>query len=259
MAIVRLRSYSEAFRYNAAKVKLYEFAGRGDKLDRTTFVNARIVSRLSLDPADVVLDIGCGDGCLLQMAQRKVARAIGTVPTHEELDRLTKILPFAELPVGQVQNLPLESSLASKVVCNSVFLLLESEDEVEKGLREIVRVAKPGALIWVGEIPEADEFAYFGSYRGDSIPGLLWFLWRRHGARTLLGMCRRLLRSGLGGEDIVLHAYQHYYADPKHFLALAAGCGLTLVEYSRHQEAADAMGRPVDSKLRYDYLFTRAS
>jgi ubiquinone/menaquinone biosynthesis C-methylase UbiE len=257
MAVVRLRSYLEDYRHKALHAELHELSGRGSKKDRTEFVNARIVRGLQLQPLDLLLDIGCGDGCLLRMVHGKVAVAVGTVPTQEEEIRLRNLLPDVELKVGFVQNLPLKRDLASKIVCNSVILLLETKQEVEKSLREIARVARAGALIWVGEVPEADEFAAYGHYRGDSILGMLWFLLLRQGPRPFLGMIRRLGRAWSGKEEVVLHAHGHYFAEPREFLKLAEQCGLALVEYFRHQEACDLQGNPIDSKFRYDYVFTK--
>lgn len=233
-------------------------AGRDDRTAMTEFVNTKIVEILDPLPSDVVLDIGCGDGCLLRKLQGKVSHVIGTLPTPEEQRRLQAVLPDADIRLGHLQKLPVDSGTVSKVVCNSVFVLLGSTEAAGAALAEIARVAKPGATVFVGEVPEVDEAAALGFYRGGSVLGLLLFLLRHQGLRSFLGMCKRVVMSCFGRHEIVMHPYGFFYARPDEFLAVAGQRGLSIVQYFRHEEACDDMGTPTFSRFRYDYLFRKA-
>jgi SAM-dependent methyltransferase len=255
MPIIRVSDHVEAYRIRALAPDLHQMAGRDHKEALTQFVNSEILHAMDLEAADVFLDVGCGDGCLIRQVAG-VSQRIGIVPTKEERDRLTAMLPNVDLYVGLAQKLPLGSGTATKIVCNSVLLLMKSEHDVVEALREIARVAKPGAMIWIGEIPTIDEFAQYKMYCGTSIAGLLWYLLKNHGVRTFLGMCRKLIRSTLGREALVLNSARLYNSSPDHFIALAEGCGLRLDNYFKHREL-DSEGRIVDSAYRFNYVFWR--
>ena len=93
-------------------------------------------------------------------------------------------------------------------------------------------------------------------YLGDSISGLLWHCLSKHGVRTFLGMCRKLFKSLLGSEQLVLNAAGLYYSSPEHFVSLAESCGLHLESSFPHKEL-DSQGRVVDSPYRFDYVFRK--
>lgn len=256
MPIVRLRDHIEDYRLKARSHEMHQMAGRGDKKALTEFTNRSILAHMGLRSDDALVDIGCGDGLLLRMASGQTAAAFGIVPTADEKTRLQAVIPGVNFLVGTAQKLPLPAASASRIVCNSVLLLLESEGEVRAALTEMARIARPGAIVWVGEIPCIDEFALFRMYRGNSMFGLLWYLLAHHGIRAFLGMCRKFAKAALGNERIVLNSARLFYANPATMIELAQSCGLRLNSYSKHEEI-DGQGRVVDSKYRYDYLFTK--
>ena len=258
MAIIKVTDYVEAYRLRALSPDIHRMAGRDNKNALTEFVNSRILEEMELSESDVLVDIGCGDGCLLKMAEGRVSRRIGIVPTKEEKERLEGALPGATILTGVVQKLPLESENMSKVVCNAVLFYLHSKDEVRTALREIARVAQGGARIWIGEIPDSDDYARYHQYRGSSVFGLLWHLFRNDGPRAFLGMIHRLVTSAIGREQIILNSAGLFSATPPEFLSLTEGCGLSLERYVRHRDL-DSGGSVADSESRYDYIFTKES
>ena len=159
MPILRITSAVERYRYFASpEFNIHALSGHGeDGLPNIQFVSARILSAIQPEARDVVLDVGCGDGYLLSQAAKTGAKCIGVVPTREEQEKLQAAVPGINFRVGLAQDLPLDSGCASKIVCNSVLLLLENEDNVRSALTEISRVAQLGARIWLGEVPAANE------------------------------------------------------------------------------------------------------
>lgn len=247
MPIVKVDNYVDAYKLRASSANLHSLAGRDGKEDVTESVNSQILEHMELRSGDTLVDIGCGDGRLLRKAQN-VEHRIGIVPTVEEQARLEAIHSGISFAVGLAQKLPLASESATRIVCNGVFLLLKSENEVIESLKEISRIAAKSARIWIGEIPEADEYAKFRMYRGRSVAGLLWFLLTNHGLRSFLGMVSRLARAVFGSEQVLLNSARMYYAMPHHFIDLAVSCGLRLEAYKKH---------PLDSSTRYDYIFRK--
>ncbi len=255
MPILRVNTNVDAYRLRSQCADIHELAARPNRKSLTQFVNRRILDVIQLVPEDFVVDIGCGDGSLQRMANGSVAKCIGITGSIEEERRLKSECPELTFIAGQAQSLPLDSGCASKIVCNATLLLLPSEDDIEAALKEMVRIARPGATIWIGEIPEINEYAYYGMYRGTSMLGLQWHLLRHDGVRSFLGMIRRSLKALIGREKIILNSAGIFYAGPAKVISMAENCGLRLKAYFRHKEL-DASGKVVNSEFRYDYIFT---
>lgn len=255
MPVLCIDNYDDAYRIRAACDDIHELAARPNKKPLTEFVNRRILNALELAPDDVLVDVGCGDASLLRMAEGLAAKNVGVVATVEEKRRLEASFPGFRFVASSAQELPLESRVASKVVCNAMLLYLRSESEVQAALRQMSRIARSGAMIWVGEIPEIDEYAHYGIYRGNSMVAYLWHLLRHNGLRTFAGMIRRWLKAVTGSEQIVLNSAGLFCAAPEKVISLAESSGLRLKTYFRHQEL-DGEGKIVDSPFRYDYIFT---
>ena len=86
--IVRSDDYIEYCRETARHArKLHDLALRGRNKEQVTQrIHERIVEAVELGPDDDLVDIGCGDGTLLQMArQLGVHSALGLLATEEEV------------------------------------------------------------------------------------------------------------------------------------------------------------------------------
>jgi ubiquinone/menaquinone biosynthesis C-methylase UbiE len=255
MPILRIDNYIDAYRIRSQAEDIHEMAARPNKKPLTEFVNRRILEAIEPSPDDYLVDIGCGEGALLRMARARVAKCVGVTSTEEERHRLESAFPDLSVTAGKAQHLPLESASASKIVCNATLHYLQNDSEVTAAMEEMSRIARPGATIWVGEIPEIDEYAHYGIYRGSSMLGLLWHILKHNGLRSFLGMIRRWLRAAFGNEQIILNSAGLFYASPEKMKALAEASGLRLKFYFRHKEL-DGEGKVVDSEFRYDYVFT---
>lgn len=255
MPVVRLDNYLDAYRLRGQAADPHIMAARGDRKDLTEFVNRRILDAIQIAPEDILLDIGCGDGCLLNMAAGRIAKGIGITASEDERTKLESAFPGLVFIAAQAQALPLPAKSVSKIVCNATLFYLPSAEDVQAALREMARVAAPAATIWVGEIPELDEYAHYGMYRGTSMLAFLWHLLRHNGLRAFLGMLRRWVRAIFGKEQIVLNSAGIFFATTKKMVSLAEGCGLRLQTYFRHQDL-DEKGKITESHFRYDYVFT---
>ena len=255
MPVVRINNYADAYRLRAQAEDIHELAARPNRKSLTEFVNRQILSALQIAPDDVLVDIGCGDATLLRMARVRASKCIGVSVSVEEQKRLESAFPGLSFIASHAQSLPLDSRSATKIVCNATLFYLPSEDDIVAALREMARIARPGATIWIGDMPEIDEYAHYGMYRGTSMLALLRHLMKHNGLRAVAGMLRRWLKATVGSEQIVLNSCGILYAGPEKMLQLAESCGLKLKTHFRHREL-DESDEVVDSKFRYDYIFT---
>jgi ubiquinone/menaquinone biosynthesis C-methylase UbiE len=249
LAVIRLKNPIERYRQLALGSDVSALSGHGLGPAVIDFVNSRILDGLKLQSSDVLLDIGCGDGSLLHSA--RVAKRIGVVPTPEEQRRLQGIYPDVLFVVGLAQTLPLKSEVASKIVCNSVLLLLGSEDVSLAALREIARLARPAAIIWIGEIPAESELERFNMYRGNSVLGMVSHQLRHKGLRAFLSSGRSALTGTLQ-----LDSSPEFHAPPERFIRMIESCGLKVESHFKHRRL-DQAGKEMESPYRWNYLVTK--
>lgn len=245
--ISRSDDYVEYCRETARHARdLHDLALRGrDKKETTRVVHEHIIEAVELGLNDSLVDIGCGDGTLLRMARDLgVHNALGLLATDEEVVLVRKT--GVQVQQGLSDQLPVPDAMASVVVCNNVFLIVPREN-IPASLREIGRIAKPGARIFIGEIPFAqpkDPTPNFSSRRE-----LLSHLYRQRGLRTWFGMLRRMIWWRLTGQPEVIRpgTVVSFFAPPEEFIALAKTAGLEFVRYWRHD----------DPDTRNNYLFRK--
>jgi len=232
--VSRSDDYLEYCRETANRARdPHDLALRGkNKQEVTRLIHERIAAAVGLQPGDDLVDVGCGDGTLLRMAQRAGAQTItGLLATDEEVAVLRRA--GLDAKQGLTDQLPLPDECASVVVCNSVLLVVPRE-KIPASLREIHRIAKPGARVFLGEIPFVepnDPTPQFASRRE-----ALSYLYDKHGLRTWFGMLRRMVWSALRGRPAVISpgTVISFYASPAEFIAMAQGAGLELVRYWQH-------------------------
>jgi len=198
-----------------------------DRKSVTQQIHEEIAVATGLNSSDDLVDIGCGDGTMLRIATLAGVRtAIGLLATEEEVAVVQRF--GLNVKQGLTDYLPLDDSSASVVVCNNV-LLVVSREKVFGSLREIYRVAKPGARIFLGEIPRAeqqDPTPDFATRRE-----LLSYLYRQHGPRTWFGMVRRFAYQQVTGRPSVLNSGTKisFWAAPEEFISMAQAINLQLV------------------------------
>jgi SAM-dependent methyltransferase len=225
----------------------HDLALRGrDKKEITRLIHERIAEAADLHSGDDLVDIGCGDGTLLRIAQSAGARsAVGLLATDEEVAVLRRFGLAARQAL--TDKLPLPDQCASVIVCNNVLLVVPRE-KIPASLGEIHRIARPGARIYLGEIPflqPPDPTPTFNTRRET-----LAYLYRKHGLRTWFGMLRRMAWWALRGQPAVLRPGTaiSFFATAPEFIAIGQEAGLEFVRYWQHN----------DPDTRNNYLFRKA-
>jgi ubiquinone/menaquinone biosynthesis C-methylase UbiE len=255
MTIVRAPNFIEEYRARAQSSDVNEITGRTGRRDLTAFVTARVLERLSLCPSDTLVDVGCGDASLLANASAAVSggRFIGILPTAEELAlvQATRRLDGISIMIGLAEATGLPPGSADKVVCNSVLHIVP---DVAATLRELARIAKAGAVVFIGEVPKVDEKA--GKRYGDSLTKWLIYVLRTRGISSFASKLRLVLRALLSSEPLVISPKTVFFIQPQAFIAMAERYGLRLIESFPHPEITSA-GTIYESPTRVDYLFRR--
>lgn len=247
--ITRSDDYVEYCRETARHARdPHDLALRGrNKHEITRLIYERIAEAVDLHGGDDLVDIGCGDGTMLRMAQRVGARsAIGLLATNEEVAVLRRLGLNAKQ--GMTDHLPMADETASVVVCNNVLLVVPRE-RIPPSLLEIHRIAKPGARILLGEIPFVEQ--HDPTPRFTTRRELLSHLYRNHGLRTWCGMIRRMAWWQLTGTPAILNSGTaiSFWATAEEFIAMAQAAKLQFVRYWQHDHP----------NTRNNYLFRKAN
>ncbi len=93
----------------------------------------------------LILDVGCGSGQDVVYYAKKGAKIFGLDISKKEIEMARK-LKCGKFKVGDMNNLPYTSNSFDYVTS---FYSLQASNNVPKALAEMIRVAKPGAIIQV--------------------------------------------------------------------------------------------------------------
>jgi SAM-dependent methyltransferase len=101
---------------------------------------------LNVKPARKLLDVGCGTGNLLKAAAQRGLETYGVDISNEGVKIARKISPSSKITVGKGEDLKFPDNFFDYVTCIGS---LEHFLDMEKGVKEMVRVAKDDALFCV--------------------------------------------------------------------------------------------------------------
>jgi ubiquinone/menaquinone biosynthesis C-methylase UbiE len=207
-----------------------------------------VAATLPLAPETELLDVGPGDGTLFRLVSGRVRRCCGVDPSQSAVEKLRRSFQGAsnvEFAIGSMEAIPHPDASFDVVVINSVLQMLPEVAAVQRSLAELVRVCRPGGLIFVGELP----------FRSELDRGILVHLVRKlreFGARNLLRTLYRVYaRPLLRREPLVVYPASNLHVPQAEFEAICAGLGLG-VECRRHPELRRL------SSTRNDYWLRRA-
>ena len=170
------------------------YAARGIAGMRPAAAYRLIIDLLDPRPGSALLDVSCGPGLLLAAAAERGVTVTGVDLSDEAVRVARRAAPTARLAVGPGEHLSFRDSSFDYVTCLGS---LEHFTDMRQGLREMRRVAKPGAQICV-MVPNARFIGWkLLGHKGTSQQDINEALLGLHEWRTLLQ------ETGLAVERIV--------------------------------------------------------
>jgi len=123
-------------------------------LGREQAFRQRITDLARLQPAEKVLDVGCGTGTLAMVARQRVSetgRVSGIDPSPQMITRASRkaerIGLAIDFQVGVIEHLSFPDQSFDVVL--STFMMHHLPDDLKRrGLAEIARALKPGGACW---------------------------------------------------------------------------------------------------------------
>lgn len=100
-----------------------------------------------IEEGDKILDLGCGNGRLIELFKDKKVDYIGADESEKLIDIAKNKYPQGKFILIPPLNLPLPDNYFDKVYCLAVFFHIPSEDFRTQFLKEIKRVLRPGGLL----------------------------------------------------------------------------------------------------------------
>lgn len=249
MSIQKANSHIDVYRIRALSGNAQCLSGRAAH-EQTDTINSFILSKAPNSQDAVVVDVGCGDGSLLMKFSAK--SKLGIVPTKEEKRLLdTHWRGQINVQIGKADKLDLPNKFADIVILSGVIILLD-RDTVLECLKEIGRIAKNQAWIYIGDVPELDEMQKI-EY-GDSIVDYLLFLYHENGLTRVFKELLKLGRAMLGLDNYVIKPKKIFHISPNDFIKLCETKGFHVVEHGKQVEWNLALQSCVESSTRWYYI-----
>jgi SAM-dependent methyltransferase len=104
----------------------------------------RVLARAGIGQGSAVLDVACGTGLFLLLAQERGAAVAGLDASAGQLAVARERLPDGDLREGEMDALPFEDGRFDLASCS---LALQYATDAVQALREMRRVGKPGASV----------------------------------------------------------------------------------------------------------------
>jgi ubiquinone/menaquinone biosynthesis C-methylase UbiE len=272
MTIYRAENLIEAYRARAKSDDINDLSGRTGSPHLTKSIAQHIVQELGLNKDDKLVDIGCGDGSLLLMAAESgvdpwLGRLVGVLPTEEEVRRVQEHLLKYKLAEGGVQvtkglsqSTLLPDAFATKVVSNGVFLLLDDESQVNRSLIEMHRITKSGGVIFIGELPDADETVASGTLTAkSSLPFRIFNVLMRNGILEIMRRLMNRISATFSKKLIIISPKAPFWMKPTEFTEKLENFGFKVVKHYSCEEALNSKnsGSSESRVLRWNYIAVR--
>ena len=245
----------EEYRRYAEHPNINFMSGRGHEPELVQYIASAMFDILQPSAGETVVDVGCGDGSFLLRTRRAIggAKLIGVLPSAEEVSRLREHLKGEDIKVilGTAEQTGLPPSFADVVVCNGVLIILPS---VPAALREIARIARSGARVYLGEVDTQDERERVDYHKPTPRWRVIVSNVKRFGPIAGLKVIVHLLRAWLSGRWRETATRNYFHCSPDRFIAMCRDFGLE-IERQFSYPRPPVVARERD---RESYLFRRA-
>ena len=122
--------------------------------DRGDFAREHILDPVMMERAtarnfESALDVGCGEGRFCRLLRANHIPVVGIDPTEALLAHARVLDPIGQYQIARAENLPFAAASFDLVVS---YLTLIDIPDFRSGLREMVRVLKPGGTLLIANI-----------------------------------------------------------------------------------------------------------
>jgi ubiquinone/menaquinone biosynthesis C-methylase UbiE len=155
---------------------------------------------------------------------------------------------------GDSTSIPLSEGSQDRVYMNQMFHLLSPELAVSS-LREVRRILRPGGALFIGALPDKDEFS---NHKQDHT-AMSWFnanVLHSSGYRQRVIDSLRCLRYAITRRPFVQLLRTPYFCAPPEFKALLESEEFKDVKFTPYM-VLDASGQAFEHGCRWDYLAIR--
>ncbi len=132
---------------------------------------ARLGEEVPMSEKAHICEVGCGCGDKLFYFYQKGHYCYGIDYSKNMIKRVRQEMPQARLEVCEANKLPFEDNSMDFVFSYGVFLYFETEEYMYEVLEEMYRIAKPTAVVYIGDIPDIWEKENIIKLRGEPEEG----------------------------------------------------------------------------------------
>ncbi|HWB60772.1 MAG TPA: sulfatase-like hydrolase/transferase [Chthoniobacteraceae bacterium] len=119
---------------------------------------------IGIKPRDHVFEAGCGAGAFLEVLQRHYDITMEGVDIAGNLITVARKRLPGRFHVGDIQRMPyVPDKTFDAVVSHGVFLYLPSASAVWSAASELVRIVKPGGVVYIGVLNDPERIANYQS------------------------------------------------------------------------------------------------
>ena len=119
---------------------------------------AFFINKIDIKCDDKVLEVGCGSGAFLnEVLKIKEVKAISGTDFSSNAIKKIKTVIKGNFKVSEAVEIPFSDNLFNIVLSFGVFIYFNSFDYAENTIKEMMRVLRPGGVIYIGEISDIEK------------------------------------------------------------------------------------------------------
>lgn len=116
---------------------------------------------LDLQEDDMLADLGCGGGWILERLRQGVKYGVGVDFSLPMLQQASSALTALPLMAGEIGRLPFKSETFDKLLSYFVFINFMDDTFVYRAIADIYRVLKPGGRALLGQLPDKEASSVY--------------------------------------------------------------------------------------------------
>lgn len=125
--------------------------------EKLQLMTGGILGDLQIASGQVVADLGCGGGWITGKLAGPGRRVIGVDFAPGMLEQARRTNPQGAFICAGIGQLPFKDAVFDRILCYFVFINFVDDAVVEKGIKDIVRLLRPGGRALIGQLPDKEK------------------------------------------------------------------------------------------------------